>query len=756
MDALAVLTASLKATGKPSSPGYHYDMMHDLERNEAYAVAIAAEAEEDDFILDIGAGSGLLSLLASRSAAQHVFACEADPALAETAAAVVAANGLEARVHVLRKPSTSLSVGFGKGCDLPCKADLVVTEIFDSVLLGEGVLATLRDAHGRLLAPGGRVVPHAGTIMGVLLASATAEGMFGLQQDGPLGAGATAGRPAAQATCSVAPIHMHLDPLVEHGLAVPLSAPFAALRCGFAERPPEPAGSTTVAVTATADGEVNCVGVWFELQMDRAGAVRLGTAPRFADAAEQPPSTPRPPARDHWRQAVCLLPTPRRVTRGETITLLVCHDDLTPAFAVQEEARPVVGPASAPPDASPTPARVPSGLGGAHDHAAVPWQRLLQLNDPVHARVHAAWLCELPPHCELVLAVGDSLTIPAAWASAAPPSVSLVCCCSDGAHSRARAWLGAAGVPAARLAALGWLAGTVGSAAGVHAAGLQHPAELAAALDDPSAVVAVVAEPFYDVLLGREGASQTWALDHILHLRQQLSALRVRGVLSTARCELVPAGATEYSVRAVAVECDELWRRRQPVGQAVGFELGAFNEHAPRPEAGGQLVLLDATPWRGVLRELSAAVTVATLDVSAAFSAAGVGGLAAAGAGAAGAGGVEAGAGGPELHAAPLRLTHGGTCHAVLLWTEVAVQVAGADATERACDSYHRHACVLLPAPVAVRPGEELRVEMTVEGLECSRSPAGPDARDALRGCRVAWSVGPSGRGAGAGDAPPT
>ncbi|EOD14455.1 hypothetical protein EMIHUDRAFT_211926 [Emiliania huxleyi CCMP1516] len=562
MDALAVLTASLKATGKTSSPGYHYDMMHDLERNEAYAVAIAAEAEEDDFILDIGAGSGLLSLLASRSAAQHVFACEADPALAETAAAVVAANGLDARVHVLRKPSTSLSVG----------------------------------RTGRLLAPGGRVVPHAGTIMGVLLASATAEGMFGLQQDGPLGAGATAGRPAAQATCSVAPIHMHLDPLVEHGLAVPLSAPFAALRCGFAERPPELAGSTTVAVTATADGEVNCVGVWFELQMDRAGAVRLGTAPRFADAAEQPPSTPRPPARDHWRQAVCLLPTPRRVTRGETITLLVCHDDMTPAFAVQEEARPVVGPASAPPDASPTPARVPSGLGGAHDHAAVPWQRLLQLNDPVHARVHAAWLCELPPHCELVLAVGDSLTIPAAWASAAPPSVSLVCCCSDGAHSRARAWLGAASVPAARLAALGWLAGTVGSAAGVHAAGLQHPAELAAALDDPSAVVAVVAEPFYDVLLGREGASQTWALDHILRLRQQLSALRVRGVLSTARCELVPAGATEYSVRAVAVECDELWRRRQPVGQAVGFELGAFNEHAPRPEAGGQLVSCVSSP----------------------------------------------------------------------------------------------------------------------------------------------------------------
>ncbi len=39
--------------------------------------------------------------------------------------------------------------------------DVMVTEIFDSALLGEGILPTLRDAHRRLLRPGATVVPSA-------------------------------------------------------------------------------------------------------------------------------------------------------------------------------------------------------------------------------------------------------------------------------------------------------------------------------------------------------------------------------------------------------------------------------------------------------------------------------------------------------------------------------------------------------------------------------------------------------------------
>jgi predicted RNA methylase len=41
-------------------------------------------------------------------------------------------------------------------------ADILVTEIFDSVLLGEGILPTLRHAREHLLTRTALIVPHSG------------------------------------------------------------------------------------------------------------------------------------------------------------------------------------------------------------------------------------------------------------------------------------------------------------------------------------------------------------------------------------------------------------------------------------------------------------------------------------------------------------------------------------------------------------------------------------------------------------------
>ena len=48
--------------------------------------------------------------------------------------------------------------------DLPRKADIVVHEILDTELIGEGVLPTMRDAYARLLKPGARSVPMGATV----------------------------------------------------------------------------------------------------------------------------------------------------------------------------------------------------------------------------------------------------------------------------------------------------------------------------------------------------------------------------------------------------------------------------------------------------------------------------------------------------------------------------------------------------------------------------------------------------------------
>jgi type II protein arginine methyltransferase len=51
------------------------------------------------------------------------------------------------------------------------KVDLIVTELMDSGLLGEHMIAALRHASRELLRPGGLVIPHSAVVVGQLIES---------------------------------------------------------------------------------------------------------------------------------------------------------------------------------------------------------------------------------------------------------------------------------------------------------------------------------------------------------------------------------------------------------------------------------------------------------------------------------------------------------------------------------------------------------------------------------------------------------
>lgn len=129
-------------------------MLNDFTRNEAYRRAILKATNlQPNRILDIGAGSGILSLFASGCNADSITAVESSRTLAKIAGGVLVAHNIR-NINVINSNSTTLSP-----CDIGL-SNLLITEIFDTALFGEHVLKTLIHAWDNLLEPSAKIIPH--------------------------------------------------------------------------------------------------------------------------------------------------------------------------------------------------------------------------------------------------------------------------------------------------------------------------------------------------------------------------------------------------------------------------------------------------------------------------------------------------------------------------------------------------------------------------------------------------------------------
>ena len=134
---------------------WHVPMLHDGPRNHCYALAIQRLVQPGMTVLEIGSGAGLLSLLAAQAGAQ-VVTCEKHPMVAASAAFIAERNGLADRIRVIPKLSSELEIGI----DLPKRADLLMSELFDDTLYGDGIVEFITDARERLLKPEAILVPR--------------------------------------------------------------------------------------------------------------------------------------------------------------------------------------------------------------------------------------------------------------------------------------------------------------------------------------------------------------------------------------------------------------------------------------------------------------------------------------------------------------------------------------------------------------------------------------------------------------------
>ncbi len=161
---LAPDDAALRALGRriisASVPGWHFVILRDAVRNTAYEEALKRVITRDSKVLEVGAGSGLLALMAARAGAREVITCEADPAIAAAAKEAIAHNGYADRIRVVAKHSSALDVA----TDLGGPADVLVSEIVSNDLLGESVLPVVQDVVPRLLKPGAAIIPARGCV----------------------------------------------------------------------------------------------------------------------------------------------------------------------------------------------------------------------------------------------------------------------------------------------------------------------------------------------------------------------------------------------------------------------------------------------------------------------------------------------------------------------------------------------------------------------------------------------------------------
>ena len=155
------------------------DFLTHRVRLGAHVEALRRFVTPSSIVLDVGAGLGLISLLACRLGAKRVYAVEPTEDI-QFLEDVARDNGLSDRIVVLRKRPTEVS--------LPEPADLIVSDVLEILPHHRRRLADLADARQRLLAPGGRVVPETDTLwLAVASASEAFERTHRAWQSNPYG-----------------------------------------------------------------------------------------------------------------------------------------------------------------------------------------------------------------------------------------------------------------------------------------------------------------------------------------------------------------------------------------------------------------------------------------------------------------------------------------------------------------------------------------------------------------------------------------
>jgi len=133
-------------------PSIHRVMVGDRVRTDAFQQALLAQVKEGDVVVDVGAGTGVLSLFSTQAGASQVYAIERSR-LAKHAAALIEHNGASDRIEVLCGEAAELCA------ERELQCDVLVSEWLGQFVLLEGMFGAVAAARDAWLRPGGTMIP---------------------------------------------------------------------------------------------------------------------------------------------------------------------------------------------------------------------------------------------------------------------------------------------------------------------------------------------------------------------------------------------------------------------------------------------------------------------------------------------------------------------------------------------------------------------------------------------------------------------
>ncbi|ETM53871.1 hypothetical protein L914_02694, partial [Phytophthora nicotianae] len=311
-------------------------MLRDKDRNDCYERGIKraiakfkTEKGRAPIVLDIGTGTGLLSMFAATHGAEHVYACEMFVPMAEIAEQVTAANH-PGTITVFKLRSTDLKVTPDKIQDkdpntvyhLPRRADMLVSELFDSVLLGEAVLPTIRHAMQHLLTPDAVIVPERATVFAQVIES---EPVFHFNsfevQDKTTGPKLARSDTAWQCEGGKPALPVHFQSLENDSTF--LTKPTKVLSFDFTKPTTGAAKYQETIVDVVTAGKVQAVLMWWEVSFDEHNSVMYSTKPGAQNW------------QDHWVQVVFPLVGGIQTQVKDKLMLRAHHDGIRIWFDVE-------------------------------------------------------------------------------------------------------------------------------------------------------------------------------------------------------------------------------------------------------------------------------------------------------------------------------------------------------------------------------------------------------------------------------------